>query len=82
MIRTFRSARTFHPVRSAAALALPLILVPATLTACADKVDTDASNTIEVTQTDDACTLSSADLSTGSNTVSYTHLTLPTSDLV
>lgn len=70
---TSRSVRSARPVRSAAALALPLILVPATLTACADKVDTDASNTIEVTQTDDACTLSSADLSTGSNTFTVTN---------
>ncbi|SCX17880.1 iron uptake system protein EfeO [Corynebacterium jeikeium] len=82
MIRTTRISRStgstqnsssVRSVRSAAALALPLILVPATLTACADKVDTDASNTIEVTQTDDACTLSSADLSTGSNTFTVTN---------
>lgn len=70
MSRNFRAIRS---AKSAAALALPLILVPSALSACADKVDTDASNTIEVTQTDDGCTLSSANLSTGSNSFTVTN---------
>lgn len=54
-------------------VALPLAVLPACLTACADKQDKAANGGIEVTQKDDSCQLSSTDLNTGSNTFNVTN---------